>query len=593
MSVRKVKSSPKIFISDSKKIREIVVDTMAKISDIVGATLGPSGRVCLIESDFDGIPNKNTKDGVTVFNSLGHFNPYIQLIIEQTRDAATRTASEAGDGTTTATVLASAMTKNLLDFCDRDKKFSPQRVARIMNRLLNRVLLPHIQNASIKIDVNNQHLLKKVAQISANGDEEMASAVISAFELTGMSSNSHVTIQELSGPGTYGVKLVEGFPVPIGYEESIGKFHPVFINDQSNLRCVVDKPLFLLFDGQVNDLIMFQDILAKIGQEYADGNADFKNLVIVAHGFGESVLTNLSFNFPNPNTMNIIPFVTPMNQVVNSKLNFLNDLAAFTGAKVFGMTVPLRDATPESFGKNMERFEMYRFKSTVVGVPDLMDIEVRVGVLNQQAKDPESAAASYDLKERIGKLTSGIARLEIYAGSSGELKEKHDRCEDAVCAVRAAINHGALPGGCRVLTDLAAKMYSLDSTDEQERKVAKEVLAESLMKPLEKLLDNAGYNKEESSVIVSNLFKDKNIVYDVEQQIFGTAEELGVFDATKAVEEAVKNAMSIASVMGVMGGLVCHPRDSMLEREEAGKEMAYREAVENPHAQRNEANERP
>jgi chaperonin GroEL len=592
MATKKVKSTSKMYMSDPKKIREMVVSTMTKISDIVGATLGPSGRVCLIESDFDGIPNKNTKDGVTVFNSLGAENAYEHLIIEQTRDAATRTASEAGDGTTTATVLASAMTKNLLDFCDRDKKFSPQRVVRILNRLLNRELLPYIQKASIKIDVENQHLLKKVAQISANGDEEMANAVMKAFEITGMSSNSHVTIQELSGPGGYNVKLVEGFPVPMGYEESIGKFHTVFINDQSNLRCVLDKPMFLLFDGQINDLVMLHDVIEKIGQEYANGNADFKNLILVAHGFSESVLTNLSFNFPNPNTINIVPFVTPMNQVVNSRLNFLNDLAAFTGAKVFGMTTPLREATPESFGRNMERFEMYRFKSTVVGTPDQMDIEVRVGVLNQQAKEPESIAAAYDLKERIGKLTSGIAKLEIYAGSSGELKEKHDRCEDAVCAVRAAINHGALPGGCRILTDLAANMYQLKSADEQEKKVAKEVLAESLMKPLEKLLDNAGYNKEEASVIINTLLKEKDTVYDVEQQLFGKAEELGVFDATKAVEEALKNAMSIASVMGVMGGLVCHPRDNQLERDEAAKELAYKQAVENPHSFVNEANNR-
>ena len=246
MANRKVKSTAKMFLSDPKKIREIVVNTMTKISDIVGSTLGPSGRVCLIESDFDGIPNKNTKDGVTVFNSLGAHNPYEHLIIEQTRDAASRTASEAGDGTTTATVLSAALTKNLLDFCDRDKKFSPQKVVRIMNKIMKKDLLPYIEKRAIKIDTENQELLKKVAQVSANGDEEMADAVIRAFELTGMSSNSHVTIQELSGPGGYDVKLIEGLPIPMGYEESVGKFHNVFINDQSNLRCVLEKPLFIL-----------------------------------------------------------------------------------------------------------------------------------------------------------------------------------------------------------------------------------------------------------------------------------------------------------------------------------------------------------
>jgi len=592
MANRKVKSTAKKFISDPKLIQEIVVRTMTRISDIVGSTLGPSGRICLIESDFDGIPNKNTKDGVTVFHALGARDPFEHLIIEQTRDAATRTASEAGDGTTTATVLSAALTRNLLDFCNRDKKFSPQRVVRIMNRILKNDLLPHIAKTSIKITNKNQDLLKRVANVSANGDEEMADAVIEAFEATGMTANSHVTIQEIPGPGTYGVKLVEGLPIPMGYEESIGKFHNVFITDQSNLRIVLNNPQFILFDGMVHDLITFEDTLFKIGQEYANGNESMKNVVIVAHGFSEQVLISLAHNMPNPNTINIVPFVTPMNQVINSRANFLADLAAFTGAAIFGMMKALNTAEITDFGKNMDRIEIYRFKSTVIGDPDEMNIEDRVATLKQQAKSPESKAAEYDLKERIGKLTSGIAKLEIYAGSAGELKEKHDRCEDAVCAVRAAINHGALPGGCRVLTDLAAKMHNYKSKDDQENRVAREVLAPSLATPLNKLLDNAGYTSEEIEGIMTHLLQNRDQVYDVEKQVYGTAIKLGVFDATKAVEEALKNAMSIASVMGVMGGLVCHPRDEDLERSESAKELAYKAAVENPTQFTNEANER-
>src|SRR5690606_17492030 len=118
------------------------------------------------------------------------------------------------------------------------------------------------------------------------------------------------TIQELSGPGGYDVKLIEGLPIPMGYEESVGKFHNVFINDQSNLRCVLEKPLFILYDGQVNDIIVFQEVLEKIGQQYANGGPDaenYKNVVIVAHGFSESAITSLAFNFPNPATINIVP----------------------------------------------------------------------------------------------------------------------------------------------------------------------------------------------------------------------------------------------------------------------------------------------
>lgn len=591
MSTKKVKETAKIYLSDQKKIQSIVLSTMDKISNIVGSTLGPSGRVCLIESEHFGIPNKNTKDGVTVFKSLGANDPFEQLIIEQTRDAASKTASEAGDGTTTATVLSAALTKNLLKFCDQNKKISPQRAVRIVQNFLKNTALPYVQSEAIKIDVDNQDLLFNVAKISANGDDEMAKAVIDAFELTGMTSNSHVTIQELSGPGGYNVSLVEGFPIAMGYEDSCGKFGNAFRNDQGNQRCVLDKPLFILFDGQVNDVISFGSVLEKIGEEYTNGNSDYKNVVIVAHGFSESVLTSLSINFANPTTINIVPLVTPMTQIVNSRLDFLHDLAAFTGAKVFGMTDPVKDATPEDFG-TMERFEMYRFKSTVIGKPEELNIEARADILKSQMENPESMIAKLILQERLGKLTSGIAKLQVFAGSAGELKEKHDRVEDAVCAVRGSITNGVLPGGSRILINLALIADHFETSNAQEKQIAQEVIAVSLLEPIRKLLDNAGYQEEEIDEIMIKLMSDTDIVYDVENQIYGNPIELGVLDAAKAVEEALKNAVSIASVMGVMGGMVVFPRDHQLEREEAAAERAYLDAVNDPSQYAIEANSR-
>lgn len=588
MSVKKVKSASKIFISDHNKINKIIVQTMTEIANIVGSTLGPSGRVCLIESEHYGIPNKNTKDGVTVFKALGAEDPYKELIITQLRDAAVRTASEAGDGTTTATILATAFTKNLLAFCDKDKKFSPQKVVRILNQLKKEIMLPYIKESAVHINSDNTDLLYKVAKVSANGDDDIASAVMEAFEMTGMTANSHVTIQELSGPGGYKVDLIEGFPIGMGYEESVGKFHTAFINDQANLRCTMDKPLFILFDGQVNDIIQFQDLFEKLGSAYANGDADYKNVVLVSHGFSESVITALAINFANPSTINIIPLVTPMDQLKDSRFHFLQDLSAFTGAKIFGMHNPIRDAQPNDFGRNMEKFECYRFRSTVVGQPDPMDIEVRADVLKKQLESPESRYAEIALKERLGKLTSGIAKLQIFGGSAGELRELSDRVEDAVCAVRAAISHGALPGGCRILTNLALIMNAYEG-NENVKRVAKEVVAVSLLEPLFKLLDNAGYNDEELKSVVEKLTSDPSLVYNLEEQTFGQAEELGIFDAAKAVEQAIENSISIASVMGVMGGLIAFPRDHQLEREEAGAEMQFRRDVENAGSYTNEA----
>lgn len=589
MSFRKAKTAPKIFEVDQKFLKEKVLYTMGRISEAVGRTMGPGGKNCLIESDFPGIPNKNTKDGVTVFKSLGALNPYEHLIIEQARDVAQRTASEAGDGTTTATVLANAIIQNLFEFCEKNAKYSPQKAARRISKYTETVLIPYVRSRSIEINGDNQHLLKMVAQISANGDEDMANAVILAFEEIGYGDASHVTIREMSGKKGYKVERIDGFPITVGYEESAGKLHTAFINDQGNQRCYMEKPLYLLMDGHLNDLVSIVPLLEQLGQRYLNGDADFKNLVIFAHGYSEAVLTQLAFNFADPSSINVMPMITPMAQFINSQTHFLGDLAAFTGAKIFGLKDQVHKATLEDLGVGSESFEAYRFRATVVGDPDPANVEVRADELKQQMTHAESAAEKMFLEERIGKITNGIAKLTIYGGSNGELKEAHDRCEDAVCAVRSAISAGALPGGCRLSIDMA----SLIATTLEEGDPAREVLMPSLLALPNKLLDNAGYSQDEIQEVLKKLLDNPEQVYDVENMVYGKAEDLGLFDATKAVSESLSNAVSIAAVLGTMGGMVCHPRDGEFERSEARADSEFTRVTNNPNAYTNEANERP
>jgi chaperonin GroEL len=421
MSVKKVKSPAKAFNSNLSELEGIIVKTMDKISDIVGCSLGPGGRNVIIESDLPGIPNKNTKDGVTIFRALGSSDHYEHVIIEQTRDVAVKTVADAGDGTTTSTILAASLIKNLFAFTKENRKFSPQKVARTIDKYLNETMIPYIDKNTIKINGKNKGLLEQVAKVSANGDTNMAKAVMEAFEITGFSSSSHVTIQELSGPsGQYDVSLVEGFPIDKGYEESIGKFHAAFINDQANQRCILDNPLFVLFDGKVNDYAMINDMMQAIGQAYVEGNSEYKNVVIVAHGFSEQVLNILSFNFANPQTINIVPLRTPITQIINAELNFLMDLSAFTGAKIFDMQNPLNMFQDDDWGNGVEQIEIYRFRTTIVGNPDEANIEVRADEIKTQMEQSESKIEKIILEERLGKLTSGIAQLKIFGSSNGE-----------------------------------------------------------------------------------------------------------------------------------------------------------------------------
>lgn len=589
MAHRKAKSAPKIYESNPEALKKKILNTMHKAATIVGSSMGPGGKVTLIESDYPGIPNTITKDGVTILKSLGAVDPYEHLILEATRDVAQRTASEAGDGTTTATVLSNAIIANLFEFCEKNPKYSPQKAAREIMKATKEVLVPYIDSRSVIIGADNQDLLKMVAKISANGDEEMANAVIEAFETIGYGDASHVTIRELSGPQGYKVERIDGFPIPIGFEDSIGKLHTAFINDKANQRAYLEKPLFLLFDGVISDLIKFHGLLEHVGQEFVSGNSDYKNLVLFAHGFSENVLTELAWNFANPNTINILPMVTPMMQFANSQQHFLHDLSAFTGARVFGLTDQVSNAEPKDLGAGMESFECSRFRSTVTGDPDAGNIEVRAEDLRIMMNNAESQADKLWLQERLGKITNGIAKLTIYGGSNGELREAHDRCEDAVCAVRSAISAGAVPGGCRIAIDMALKI----SEEFNDSSPVKQVLMPSFLSLIDKLLDNAGHTEEEKQSVVEKLITSPDLVYDVENQTYGKAEELGLFDATKAVRESLSNAVSIASVLGTMGGLVCHPRDDAFERSEATADSEFMKATSNPNQFTNEANERP
>jgi len=591
MTVKKVKTPAKMYCSSPDRLKQITSQTMDEIAEIVGSSYGPGGKTTLIESEYPGIPNKNTKDGVTIFSSLGSADPYKHLIIEQTRDAAKRTANEAGDGTTATTIISATMVKSLFRYCEANPKESPQRATRVMNKIVKNQLIPKVKDQSIEISIDNQGLLKKVAQVSANGDEEMADAVMEAFDKVGFGESSHVTIQELSGPSGYEVELIEGLPIAIGFEESIGKFHTAFINDKANQRCKLDRPLFLLFDGIVNDLVSFLPIIEELGHKFVnEGNSEFSNLVLVSHGFSENVLTNLAFNFSNPTTLNVVPMATPMTNIKNSRLEFLYDLSAFTGAKIFDMTNQVAKATIDDLGNGMDTFEYYRFRSTVVGEPSELDIEERADELETQLKNAASIAEKLDLEERLGKLTNGIAKLKIYGASNGELKERHDRCEDAVCAVRSAIAHGALPGGCRVLTNLVLFLETSYSEDDRDYNLVQQVLIPSLMEPLRKLLENAGYNNEEIEKTIIDYFQNQEYVYDIENMEFGDPEKLGIFDATMAVVQALENSVSIASVMGNLGGIVASPRDSQLELQAWKEEQDFRRATDHADEFINEAN---
>jgi chaperonin GroEL len=242
----------------------------------------------------------------------------------------------------------------------------------------------------------------------------------------------------------------------------------------------------------------------------------------------------------------------------------------------------------------MEYFESFRFRSTVVGRPDELLLQSRVDELRQQQKNAESQYDGQILAERIGILTGGIAKIRVYGASSGELREKRDRTEDAVCAVRGASEHGVLPGGGWTLLKLARMFFRPGlfgfmrlPMNWDSRRICLEILVPSLEEPVRKLLQNAGKSGREVEKIIRTLYRDDSIVYDALEMQFVRPFESGILDSTPAVLEAIRNSLSIASLLGTLGGCVVFPRDEALERQEARETSDFMNS-----ANYNEADER-
>jgi chaperonin GroEL len=596
MEYHKVKSVAKTVLPQGSNLTQTILSTMEVISTLVGGTLGPGGRPVLIERQEHNLPPVVTKDGVTVFRSLGFQNSAAQCIMESARDSAARTASEAGDGTTTATILSEAIIRRTLKYSEGNPKVSPQRIVRRLETVFRDEIEPLVKDLSRPANMateEGRRLLRKVATVSANGDTELADAVMECFRVVGDDGN--VTITESNGKSHYEVEQIDGYPIPMGYEDSCTKFYPKFVNDVANQRVLLENPNFVLYHGRFQDPQSLFLLLSKLGNAFDQGQIG-PNVVLVGTGFSENVLGYLAMMFPEAGALNVFPLLAPVSPVPNAQFEFLQDLAAVTGAVIADqLNTPLETVDLSFLGK-AKTFEATRFRSNVIGLPEDETIEeglvLRVDQLKANMNRSESKLETTLLEERIGKLTGGIARLKVIGASNGEMKEKRDRAEDAVCAVRGAIKSGCLPGGGWALLRIAKRF------EDSEDPVLTEILVPALWEPFNRLLENLGIDKkrnadeykaivdpilenllpvrkvssvfdEDAEIRHSDFIRVKPVVYDCLAGKHVDPYEGGILDSTPAVLEAIRNSLSIASLLAILGGIVVFGRDAELERSEA------------------------
>lgn len=571
--VNKAKSASKIMIPNNDLLSDKVVSTLTHMAEMVGVTLGPGGRQVLLERSELNLPPIITKDGVTVIKHLGYDDSVRQLILESARDAALRTASEAGDGTTTATVLSAAivrLTNEAVRHCKQNgTQISPQQIVREMQEIVS--VVHNIIHSEYVMPVEGENyaeILQRVSELSANGDKQIASVITEAFDMVGAEGN--MTIVETTGPSGYKIERINGYTIDIGYEDTLKKFANGFINDRTGTMVGMNNPVVILFDGVINDIMVVHEALSKIDEYFHYKQIKDRNVLLVAHGFSDSVLGDFHTNWVHPDTINVLPLLTPQRPMANWRTQFLYDLQAYTGAPVFNIVdKPLSSMNVEKLvDHNLVRnIECSRYRTSIISDEDELLLEGRVHQLKEQLKAPESEYEANDLQVRIGKLTSGIARLYITGPSQGETREKRDRAEDAWMAIRGAVKYGATPGGGFVLSKIAAQLYEISEQSENfVQKIALEIMAEALVDPIKRLYKNYGYNEEQAIEILKNLTESEEATFDLYKHKWVPKYEL--LDSASAVMQAIENSVSIASLLGTLGGVVAFARDRVADEQE-------------------------
>lgn len=563
------KSKAKKIVVDKSDVRNIVQKTISDMAAIVGATLGPGGNPVLIERD--NLSPLITKDGVTVAKSLGVENSEANVIIDAAKEICLKTAKEAGDGTTTAIVLANAITRHGMKFLDANPKYNPQRMINELQELYSEVMIPYIKGHAKLVSGRDE--LIDVAKISANGDKKIAEAAVDAVLAAG--EDGHVLIEEAQGDQLK-LETMDGFIVTSGLKD-IGAVGRLFINDRSNQQVKMDKGLVFLYDGTLNDLKVPASIQTAVeGSDYYG-----LPIMVFAHGFADVVIE--TFGKTTKGGYTVVPVKTPMSGAANSRSSFLLDMAAYCGATIYDPSTIdnfLNQDGNTGFG-TFESAKVGMYESVITAIPDTDKLDNRISELKHLLATSPSDFDKMHIKAAIGKLTGGISTIWVGGGSELEAREKRDRVEDAVEAVKSAIAEGVLPGGCAIQLTLSDMIDNLPN-----KKLSYSIMVEALAEPFNLLLNNCGESVEEVWPTLGPYIKEASSKNEVPTKVFDANLHLivdpvqaGIIEPAKVCRVTIGNALSVASLLVTLGGIVVVPRDAGLENQLALSKQAFKDMM--------------
>lgn len=504
------------------KAREELKNGVDALADAVKVTLGPKGRNVIIEKKF-GAPHI-TKDGVTVAREIELECPFQNMGAQLVKEVASKTGDQAGDGTTTATVLAQAIVN--VGLKNVAAGANPMDLKRGIDKAVAKVVEGiKAQSQEVGDDFNK---IENVARISANNDEEIGKLIAEAMRK--VKKEGVITVEEAKGTDTT-VEVVEGMQFDRGY------ISPYFVTNTEKMECEMESPFILLYDKKISNL---KDMLPVLEATAQSG----RGLLIIAEDVDNEALATLVVNRLR-GSLKICAVKAP--GFGDRRKEMLEDIAILTGGTVISEVKGMRldQATIQDLG-TAEKITVNKDNTIIVnGAGSKEEIAARIGQIKAQI---ETTTSNYDkekLQERLAKLAGGVAVLYIGAPSEVEMKEKKDRVDDALSATRAAVEEGIVPGGGTAYIRCLPLLEDLKGDNDDEN-TGIQIIRRAIEEPLRQIVENAGV---EGAVIVQKVKDGKaDFGYNARKGEFENFFESGVIDPAKVTRVALENAASIAGM---------------------------------------------
>jgi len=508
----------------SEQARQKILEGVEILARAVKVTLGPRGRNVVLDKKW-GSPTV-TKDGVTVAKEIELDEPYHNMGAQMVREVASKTSDVAGDGTTTATVLAEAIFREGLKNVTAGS--SPMAIKRGIDKAVE-VVTAELKKLSRKVS-DDWKEIEQVATISANGDKSIGKIIAECMESVG--KDGTITVEEAKSIETT-KDIVEGMEFDKGY------ISPYFVTEKEEMKSILEDAFILLYEKKLSVMKDLLPILEKIAQRG-------KPLLIISEDVEGEALATLVVNKLR-GTLAVCAVKAP--GFGDRRKAMMEDIAVLTAGKVISedIGIKLENVKIEDLGR-AKRIVVDKENTTIIeGAGKKADIQGRIGQIRKEIEETTSDYDKEKLQERLAKLAGGVAVVNVGAATETEMKEKKARVEDALHATRAAVEEGIVPGGGVAYIRCQKALDAVIESVEGDEKAGVRIVQRALEQPARCLCQNAGV---EGSVIVEQIKKEKKFSgYDVDKEVFVDMFEAGIIDPTKVSRTALQNAASVASLL--------------------------------------------